>query len=66
MTPDNEWVRSVRREIWFRLRTKTMRWPLAGERRCEFDEQIAAAFDDRARLMVRNVEDIGPTECVGG
>jgi len=28
-------------------------------------QQLATPVDDRVRLIVRNVEEIGPTECVG-
>ena len=51
MTAGNEWARSVRREIWFRLRARTMRWPLT-------------RTDDRVRL-IDNVEEIEPIACVG-
>ena len=66
MTPDNEWVRSLRREIWSRLRMKTMRWPVAGDSHCAEDEQSATALDDRARVIVRDVEEIGPSIMLGG
>jgi hypothetical protein len=65
MTADNDWLRSVRRETWFRLRVRTTRWPLASDSHCGVDQQIATPVDDRVRLIVRKVEEIGPTECVG-
>ena len=50
----HEWLRSVRREAAWQLRVRTTRYLLAG-------------IEDRVRLNVRNgdVDEIGPTECVG-
>jgi hypothetical protein len=58
------WSRSVRREAAWRLRVRTTRWPLSGDRYCDLGEQVAAVVDGRVRFADRDVE-IGPTECVG-
>jgi hypothetical protein len=58
-TADNEWLRSVRRETWFRLRVRTTRWPLAGDSRCVV-AAAAVVFDDRLRLAARDAEGIRP------
>jgi hypothetical protein len=53
------WLQSVRREAARRLRMRTMRWPLAGDRERVW-ENHGAVFDNRVRLTARDAEGTRP------